>query len=220
MPIYNIRDLLAFPPGDNTTETIINNIHFNRTALDFYNYTLYSNDTLSNGSNCWLVFDAFQPTMVPNGTFFNATSCYDPYYGVSSRGGLGIMFACLFGMSIMFTLINLRRHGRLFLPNEKRFRAVGRRWQWYWMLFVAACGMISGITGIDVDRDYVLSLPIVLQSFFYYLMIPGILATVWEAVRHWYTYSLRVLNIQLMCIKGILARTSDLRSGSLFSSAG
>ena len=95
------------------------------------------------------------------------------------------MFACLFALSIVFTLINLRKHGRLFLPNEKRFRAVGRRWQWYWMLFVAACGMISGITGIDVDRDYVLSMPIVLQSFFGCLMIPGILATVWEAVRHW-----------------------------------
>lgn len=185
MPIYNVRELLAFPPGDNTTETIINKIHFNVTALKLYNYTLYSNNTLSNGSNCWLAFDAFQPTMMANGTFINGTSCYDPYFGISSRGGLGILFACLFGISIMFTLINLRKHGRLFLPNEKRFTAVGRRWQWYWMLFVAACGMISGITGIDVDRDYVLSLPIVLQSFFSYLMIPGILATVWEAVRHW-----------------------------------
>lgn len=185
MPIYNIRDLIAFPPGDNTTETIINNVRFNVTALNLYNYTLYSNNTLSNGSNCWLAFDAFHPTMMTNGTFINGTSCYDPYFGISSRGGLGIMFACLFGISIMFTLINLRKHGRLFLPNEKRFRAVGRRWQWYWMLFVAACGMISGITGIDVDRDYILSLPIVLQSFFNYLMIPGILATVWEAVRHW-----------------------------------
>lgn len=50
---------------------------------------------------------------------------------------------------------------------------------------MAACGMISGLTGIDVDRDYVLSLPIILQSFFNFLLIPGLLAVVWEAVRHW-----------------------------------
>ncbi len=186
MPLFNIRELVAFPVGANSTDTIINNIHFNSTALQLYNYTWYSsNRTLSNGSNCWLAFDAYKPTMLVNGTFINGTSCYEPYYGVSHRGGIGILFGCLFGTSIIFTLINLRKHGRLFLPNEKRFRAIGRRWQWYWMLFVAACGLISGFTGIDVDRDYVLSLPIVLQSFFNYLMIPGILAVVWEAVRHW-----------------------------------
>lgn len=53
------------------------------------------------------------------------------------------------------------------------------------MLFVAACGVISGLTGIDVDRDYLQKLAIILQSFFNALMMPGILATVWEAVRHW-----------------------------------
>lgn len=184
MPLFNIRELIEFPPGANSTN--INTVSFNSTALALYNYTFYDgNRTLSNGSNCWLAFDAYKPTILTNGTFINGTSCYEPYYDISRRGGVGIMFACLFGASIIFTLVNLRKHGRLFLPNEKRFRAVGRRWQWYWMLFVAACGMISGFTGIDVDRDYVLSLPIILQSFFNCLMMPGILATVWEAVRHW-----------------------------------
>lgn len=186
MPLFNIREIVSFPPGANDTDVVINNIHFNRTALELYNYTLYSNHTLSNRTNCWLTFDAVQPSMLFNGTFINGTSCYQPYYKIKARGGLGILYACLFGISIMFTLMNLRKHGRRFLPNEKRFRAVGRRWQWYWMLFVAACGMISGVTGIDVDRDYLQSIAIVLQSFFSYLMIPGILATVWEAVRHWY----------------------------------
>lgn len=185
MPLFNIRELVSFPSGSNSTDTVINQIHFNRTALDLFNYTLYSNNTLSNQSNCWLTFDLFQPSMLSNGTFINATSCYTPIHDIRTRGGLGILFGCLFGLSILFSLINLRKHGRLFLPNEKRFRAVGRRWQWYWMLFVAACGLISGFTGIDVDRDYLQSMAIILQSFFNALMMPGILATVWEAVRHW-----------------------------------
>lgn len=186
MPLFNIRELVVSQDGGNTSEVIINGIHFNSTVLKFFNYTYYgSNRTLSNVSNCWLAFDAYKPTLLTNGTFINGTSCYEPYYGISHRGGIGIIFACLFGLTIVPTLVNLTKHGRLFLPNEKRFRAIGRRWQWYWMLFVAACGMISGLTGIDVDRDYVLSLPIILQSFFNFLLIPGLLAVVWEAVRHW-----------------------------------
>lgn len=186
MPLFNIRDLVASQDGGNTSEVIINGIHFNSTILKLFNYTYYdSNRTLSNGSMCWLAFEAYKPTLFTNGTFINGTSCYEPYYGISHRGGIGIIFACLFGLTIVPTLVNLTKHGRLFLPNEKRFRAIGRRWQWYWMLFVAACGMISGLTGIDVDRDYVLSLPIILQSFFNFLLIPGLLAVVWEAVRHW-----------------------------------
>lgn len=186
MRLFNIRELVASPDGGNTSEVIINGIHFNSTVLQLFNYTYYdSNRTLSNGSNCWLAFDAYTPTLFTNGTFINGTSCYEPYYGISHRGGIGIIFACLFGLTIVPTLANLTKHGRLFLPNEKRFRAIGRRWQWYWMLFVAACGMISGLTGIDVDRDYVLSLPIILQSLFNFLLIPAILAVVWEAVRHW-----------------------------------
>lgn len=185
MPLFNVRELTSFPPGSNSTDTVINKVHFNRTALDLFNYTLYSNNTLSNQSNCWLTFDLFHPFMLYNGTFINATSCYSPIHSIRARGSIGILFACLFGASILLTLFNLRKHGRLFLPSEKRFRAVGRRWQWYWMLFVAACGMISGFTGIDVDRDYLQSTAIILQSFFGTLMMPGILATVWEAVRHW-----------------------------------
>ncbi|KAI9881193.1 MAG: hypothetical protein M1830_007171 [Pleopsidium flavum] len=185
MPLFNIRELVQFPQGENSTDVLINHVHFNRTALNFFNYTLYDNGTLSNGSSCYLTFDAYQPSMLWNGTFINGTSCYDPYYGIKKRGSLGVAFACLFAASIMFTLVNLRKHGRLFLPSEKRFRAVGRRWQWYWLTFVATCGIISGVTSVDVDRNYLQNLAIVLNTFFYYLMMPGLLAAVWEAVRHW-----------------------------------
>ncbi|KAI9676847.1 MAG: hypothetical protein M1817_006686 [Caeruleum heppii] len=186
MVLLDVRELLPLPDnGANSSDTVINGVHFNRTALDLFNYTFYSNNTLSNWSNCFLVFDQFKPLLLSNGTFINGTSCSYPVNGIKARGSLGLVVACLFMTSVMFTLIHLRKHGRLFLPSEKRFRAVGRRWQWYWLLFVAACGGISGFVSVDIDRGYVLSLPIILQNFFYYLMIPGILAAVWESVRHW-----------------------------------
>lgn len=90
----------------------------------------------------------------------------------------------------MFTLVNLKKHGQQFLREDRRFRLTGRRWQWYWMLFTAICGVVSCITSVDVDRDYLQDLAIVLQSFFYILMFLGLLAIVWEATRHWYDFTL------------------------------
>ncbi|KAF2267632.1 hypothetical protein CC78DRAFT_62750 [Lojkania enalia] len=187
MPYLQLRDLLQFPEGDNSTDTdtIINGVHFNLTALQHWNYTIYSNGTISNNSKCYLIFDNFKPHMFSNGSWVNATTCYIPYYGIHGRGIASIAFASLFCISIMFTLLNLRKHGKRWLREDKRFRVVGRRWQWYWMSFVAACGMISTLTGIDVDRYYLQHLPIILQSFFFMLMVPASLAMVWEGVRHW-----------------------------------
>lgn len=185
MPLLNLRELVKFPAGDNPSETIINGVHFNLTALNEFKYALYSNNTISNNSKCYLIFDNFKPHMLDNGTWINATTCYIPYYGIGTRGAASIAFGAAFGMSLMFTLVNLRKHGRLHLREDKRFRVVGRRWQWYWMLFVAACGMISTLTGVDVDRYYLQQMPIVLQSFFFMLMLPGALAMVWEGTRHW-----------------------------------
>ncbi|KAF2121984.1 hypothetical protein BDV96DRAFT_640053 [Lophiotrema nucula] len=185
MPLLNLRELLQFPDGDGATDTVVNGVHFNLTALEQFHYAIYSNNTISNNSRCYLIFDQFKPTMLSNGSWVNATSCYIPYYRIHGRGIASIVFASFFTLSLLFTLINLRKHGRQFLREDKRFRIVGRRWQWYWMLFVAACGMISTLTGVDVDRYYLQQMPIVLQSFFFTLMVPGSLAMVWEATRHW-----------------------------------
>jgi hypothetical protein len=45
--------------------------------------------------------------------------------------------------------------------------------------------MISGLTGVDVDRYYLSEWPIILTNIFWYMMVPGTLAAVWESVRHW-----------------------------------
>ena len=182
------RAIEPFTTGANSTDVVINGMHYNRTILDTYNFSLYSNSTMSNDTWCYLTlpqYADFMPVIYPNGSIVNGTSCYIPYYGMGQRGGVGIAVAALFGFSIIFSLVCLRKHGQLFLPQEKRFRAIGRRWPWYWALFVAACGMISGISAIDVDRYYLPSSPIVIQTLFWYLMIPGLLACVWENVRHW-----------------------------------
>ena len=186
MPLLDLRELVLPAGSDNATDRTINGVHFNNTALEQFGYQLYSNKTLSNNSKCYLIFDNFKPSMMNNGTWVNATTCYIPYYSIQTRGYLSIAFGALFGVSIMFTLMNLRKHGRLYLREDKRFRVVGRRWQWYWMLFVATCGMISTLTGVDIDRYYLQQIPIVLQGFFFVLMVPGALAMVWEGTRHWW----------------------------------
>jgi hypothetical protein len=185
MGLVNIRELLAFPQGDNSSDTLIGGIHWNLTTLEQWNYTYYSNGTFSNGSLCFVIFEPYTPYLLANGTFLNSTSCYSPIDGLGSRSKIGLFFACFFAASIMFTFVNLRKHGRMFLPVEKRFRAIGRRWQWYWMLAVAAFGMISAFTGIDVDRYYLPQLPIVLSNFAWFLMLPTTMGAVWEGVRHW-----------------------------------
>jgi hypothetical protein len=160
--------------------------HINDTALTKSGYIYYeTNRTLSNGSACYLAFEQYAPLIFPNGTFSNATSCYAPIKPIKIRGILSIVFGSLFALMIPFTLINLRKHGRTYLPRETKWPVVSRRWQWYWLLFVGACGTISCFTALDVDRDYVLGLPISLQSFFLTLQNPGLNAAVWEAARHW-----------------------------------
>ncbi|KFX99312.1 hypothetical protein V490_01839, partial [Pseudogymnoascus sp. VKM F-3557] len=193
MPLFDARDILSFPGGNNASDTIIGGVNFNLTTLKHWNYTLYTNGTLSNNSNCFLTFDPYVPHLLPNGTFLNTTSCYSPLNDIGKRAIPGIALGVFFGLSLVFTMINLRKHGRLFLPSEKRFHAIGRRWQWYWMIWVAGCGMASGFTSVDVDRYYLPEWPLILNSIFWYLMIPSTLAVVWESVRHWGSWQERQL---------------------------
>ncbi|KAE9961929.1 hypothetical protein BLS_001117 [Venturia inaequalis] len=206
------RDLLAFPQGDNSTDTIINGLHFNTTTLKHWNYTLYSNNTISNNSKCYLVFDQWKPVILSNGSWVNATTCYVPIQGIAERGKLGIAFASIFAVSIMFTLVNLKKHGQQLLREDRRFRLTGRRWQWYWMLFTATCAIASCITSVDVDRDYLQDLAIVLQSFFYVLMFLGVLAVVWEATRHWGSWQER----QIVDIDPYTMKQDDRRANIEF----
>lgn len=185
MPFISSRETYSFQERNNDTDVIINDIHFNQTVLDHYNYSLFSNGTLSNGSSCVLIFNSFRPYMLMNGTFINATSCYSPIEPLGHHGEAGISFAVMFAISVIFLLVNLRKHGKRYLPLTKRWRIVGRRWKWYWLLFVGTCGIISCFMSIDVDRDYLPGSALVLQSFFYCIMTPALMAAVWEAVRHW-----------------------------------
>lgn len=223
MGLIQLRDLVAFPDnGINGSDTVINGVHLNKTALEYWNYTLYSNNTLSNNSNCYIIFDNYKPFLLGNGTFINATSCYIPVFGIGSRGKAGIGFAAFFAVSIVFTLLNLRKHGTQYLREDRRFRIIGRRWQWYWMLFVAGCGIISCVASVDIDRDYLQEIAIVLQPFFYFLLTPGIIACVWEATRHWYVTDIPQSHDYLgepgqltRLMQGLLARTPNPRRNSL-----
>lgn len=117
---------------------------------------------------------------------FNGTNCDAPINPIATRAILGIVSSVLFAIGIMLGLTLLRKHGATHLPVEKRFRLVSRRWQWYWLICTAVCGMISGFMAIDVDRNYLQSTALIMQSIFFYVMLPAMLASVWEMTRHWY----------------------------------
>lgn len=177
---------LPFPKGNNDTDTVFDGVHFNLTALQNNSYLLYPNNTLSNESNCYLVFQPYVPVyLFPNGTFVNSTSCYVSINPMSTRSYVGIGLAVVYGIMLVLSITALAKHGKQHLRATKRFYPVGRRWQWYWALFVCACGLISLFLNVDVDRYYVQELPIVITCFFWFLVCQGTTALVWEAVRHW-----------------------------------
>jgi hypothetical protein len=181
------EDVVApWPKGDNSSDTVFGNVHFNLTALEHYNFTFYSNGTLSNGTKCWLAFEPYVPPLMHNNaSFVNATGCETAIHDLGARGYTGIGCAVGFGLALVFTLTALAKHGRMYLPTEKRFYPIGRRWQWYWASFVCACALISLFLNVDVDRYHIQGLPIIVTSFFWFLMCMGTTAVVWEAVRHW-----------------------------------
>ncbi|KIY02725.1 uncharacterized protein Z520_01190 [Fonsecaea multimorphosa CBS 102226] len=182
--------MLGAPSSANPI-TLITGVALNETALQFWHYTLYHNGTLSNGSHCFLAFGVHKPIVFANGTFTNTTSCYSPINPIGARGITGLVFGSLFALTILFSTINLRKHGRAYLPRERGWKPVGRRWPWYWTLIVAACGILGSFTAVDVDRDYIINTPMILQSFFLTLMVPVLLACVWEAVRSWSSFNHR-----------------------------
>ena len=65
-------------------------------------------------------FQPYTPLLLPNGTFLNSTSCYVPIDQIGIRGIVGIIFSMYFALTIIFTFVNLRKHGSL-ITAEKRF---------------------------------------------------------------------------------------------------
>lgn len=98
---------MAFANGDNSTDILLAWLHWNLTALNYWNYTYYSNGTLSNESTCVLLFKPFIPQLLSNGTFLNGTSCYAPIGPMKTRSKVGLAFACLFAASFVATVFNL-----------------------------------------------------------------------------------------------------------------
>jgi hypothetical protein len=181
-----VRDEILFPPGDNLTDTFIGGTHFNRTILDIWDYVLYTNDTISNISHCYLVFRPFTPTaLLANGTFLNSTWCYDPVRPIGPRAGISAGVAIIYAVALIFNIVSLRKHSKARLPPEKRFRIIGRRFQWYWAILVCIVAFISLFTNVDVDRYFLPELPLILTSFSWYILQFLTLALVWEASRHW-----------------------------------
>lgn len=179
---------LPWPQGDsgNSSDTILSGVHFNLSTLQFFNYTLYGNETLSNGSSCYMnTPKLIADYLYENGSFVNSTSCYKAIDPIGTRGITGIAMCAAFGVALVLSLTTLAKHGKLYIPKDSRFYPIGRRWQWYWAFFVCGCAFAGLILNVDVDRYRVQELPIIVTTFFYYLMSLGTVCVVWEAVRHW-----------------------------------
>ncbi|KAF3940698.1 hypothetical protein ABW19_dt0201869 [Dactylella cylindrospora] len=164
---------------------------FNATLLKEYGYVIYSNNTISNSSNCFLAFGGYIPTIISNGSVYNSSSCETPVREIRTRGILGIVTAVIFAFLLIFSLMSLRKHGQSFLPAEKRFRLVGRRWPWYWCIVTTTVGMISGFTSVDVDRVWVLGTAAIFHFIFYICTLPTCLAAIWEMSRNWASFEER-----------------------------
>lgn len=188
----DIWGVIPFPPGDNDTDTVFGGTHFNLTALEELEYHLFANQTISNDTRCFLAFEPYTPTyMYPNGTFRRFRSCYTAIHPIGPRAKAGLGVGALYALALLFIILALRKHGPLHLPKEKRFFPISRRWQWYWGSIVCAFALISLFTNIDVDRYYVMEIPIILTCFFWFLMQMAAMALVWEAVRHWGSWNER-----------------------------
>lgn len=196
MPTSSPRAIIPFPDIDSNTDTLALNgvVLHNISTFQRLNYTLYTNLTLSNDQtgDCWLAgLDGISPpVLLPTGNkteLINGTSCFTPVRGLQQHGMLGIVLAMLFVLALLCTVHNLRRHARRKLAQAGNGgSSSSSRRQWFWLLLVAACGMVSGFMAIDVDRYYLPGLPLVLQSLFFYVMMPMLMAAVWEGLYHWY----------------------------------
>lgn len=186
--LLRVRQLMDFPKGANASDTeFADGQHFNLTTLKHWNYTYYNNHTVSNGSRCYLTYMPYigPAVLEENGTWVNATKCWTAVKHIGVRGNTGIGMAVAFGVALVLILTALAKHGRLYLPVDRRFYPIGRRWQWYWGCFICGAALISLLVNVDVDRYYLQELPIIVTVFFWFLICNGTVALVWEAVRHW-----------------------------------
>ncbi|KAF3926716.1 hypothetical protein ABW21_db0204815 [Orbilia brochopaga] len=164
---------------------------FNATTLAQFGYVIYPNDTISNWSTCVLAFGGYIPTVISNGSWYNSSGCDTPVREIRTRGILGIVTAVVFALLLILSLVCLNKHGKSFLPAEKRFRLVGRRWPWYWCIITSTLGIISGFTAVDVDRVWVLGTAAIFHFIFYLVTLPACLAAAWEMTRNWASFEER-----------------------------
>ncbi|KAK7208314.1 hypothetical protein BZA70DRAFT_265604 [Myxozyma melibiosi] len=174
------------PPGTLYTD-------YNQTVLDLFDYVIYpGNGTVSNVSNCYLSFGSYHPEIYADGTVENNVSCDSPYYGIASRGGIGIAFGALSILMLPFSMNNLHRLGKMHVKREhKRFRLISRRWQWYWVFVIHALSAVAGFLSIDIDRDYIQGTSLTSYGAVFTSIFPCCLGAVWEMTRHWGSFEER-----------------------------
>lgn len=171
MPFVNESQIAAFAA-------------WNYTYL-YDNGTAYFNETLSNGTQCYMLRPPYMPAIFPNGTVTNSTGCSQPINPMKSHGKTGIAFAALFILLVPFCITALARHGKRAYSAKSKLYPYGKRWEFYWQLFTIIFVMISSFFAIDIDRVVVQSGGFGAYCLFWSAQLPVALAAIWEMSRNW-----------------------------------
>ncbi|ORY73391.1 hypothetical protein BCR37DRAFT_336798, partial [Protomyces lactucae-debilis] len=151
----------------------------------YENGTAYSNGTISNATQCYMLRPPYMPVIFTNGTVANSTGCSQPIMPIKSHGRTGIAFAALFILLVPFCITALRRHGKRAYSAKSKLYPYGKRWEFYWQLLAIICVMISSFFAIDIDRVVVQSGGFGAYCLFWSAQLPVTLAAIWEMSRNW-----------------------------------
>lgn len=143
-----------------------------------------SNRTLSNDSECYLLYPPYLPILFPNGTLTSTTSCFSPVNGIEIHGILGLAFGLAFVGILFFSVLGLNRLSSNQQMTTWHGDRLSSRAVHYWQILTSLVALLSAFISIDVDRYPVLGLPMILQSAFFTCIPAALLPTVFEAVKH------------------------------------
>ncbi|KAL3419695.1 hypothetical protein PVAG01_08193 [Phlyctema vagabunda] len=168
MSHISIRDVQPFPPGDNSSDTIIAGEHLNLDTLRHFNYQYYSNRTFSNHSHCYLAFLPNAPDYLDgNGRFYgNATDCFQRHsIWDLERGVLDVISILTFFLAFVVICTNISRCAKDPRPTQCE------RHHRYWLAVCVVFGSLFIAALYWTDFHYLATLSVVFLGVAWYFIL-------------------------------------------------
>lgn len=144
--------------------------------FQLYNYSVYSNGTISNFTNCYLINDEHTPIIESDGMIYNGQSCDSPVKSLASHGAVGIVTACFCFFLIPLLLVNIAKYWKGKPPLLKR------RMEFIWITLLILALAVGGFAYIDVDRNLVQGAAMKIFSFTFQTALPISIAILWHVI--------------------------------------